>query len=567
MIHSTGKTVSVVLLSLMLLVTALGQNGLFAGGSGDEMPIAIQSRLTAAAARKLAITGGETLFSPRELKKFYSRRGFRPAWIGQEGPLPITDSLLSALRKASRHGLQPEDYHLASIEALLSRSKGFFGRKSLSVEESENLELLLTDAFFLYAADLASGKMRGEKRKAHWYLRERVAPDLTEALEEALESGQMQPVLESLAPISPSYIRLRTALLKYREIDRRGGWSVLPADTAGLKKGNRNKRVVLLRKRLQISRDLSYAEDSEGSEDKDLFDDSLEEAVRSFQQRHGLTVDGIVGSGTLESLNVPAARRVRQIEINLERLRWMPDQLGNQLVVINIPEFRLRVLEDEKELMTSRIVVGKHFQNTPVFDSRITHCILNPYWYVPRSIALDEVLPLIRQYPEYFNWEKMKVLAGSKVIPPWEVNWEKVSASNFKYQLRQDPGLKNPLGRIKFVFPNSFDVYLHDTPDRYLFEWAERSFSHGCIRVEKTTELAVTLLHGKPSREALLSTMESGEMKTIRLPRPVEIQVLYFTAWVDDDGSVQFRRDIYKYDEPLQLAMEKAVHRSGTGKN
>jgi L,D-transpeptidase YcbB len=573
-VHFAGKTVAVALLSLILLVTALGQGRLSAGVSADELTNAIQSRLKTAEARNVTVSNGKVLSSPAELRKFYAHRGFRPAWIDQEGPWPIADSLLSALRKASRHGLHPEDYHLASIEDLFPGIKWpFFGRKSLSLEESTDFEFLLTDAFFLYASDLASGKMRGKKKKFQWFLRDRATPNLTETLDEALESGQIQPVLESLAPISPSYIRLRTALLKYQEIDRRGGWPVIP-DGVGLKKGDRGKRVALLRKRLNISGDLSRQGDYEDSREADLFDDSLEQAVWAFQQRHGLIASGIVGSGTLEVLNVSAAQRVRQLEVNLERLRWMPEDLGDLLVLINIPEFRLRVLEDEKEVMSSRIVVGKYAQNTPVFDSRISHFILNPYWYVPRSIAIEEVLPLARKYPEYFNWENMKVLSSSKkgstkIIPPWEIDWEKVTASNFRYQFRQDAGPKNPLGRIKFVFPNSFDVYLHDTPDRYLFDQAERNFSHGCIRLENTVDLAVTLLRGKSgtSKEQLISAMESGEMKSIRLPQAVEIDVLYFTAWVDADGAVQFRKDVYNYDAPLLNDLEKTAQGSETAKN
>jgi len=568
-VHFAGKTVAVALLSLILLVTALGQGKLYAGVSADELTNAIQNRLKTAEAGNVMVSNGKVLSSPEELRKFYAHRGFRPAWIDQEGPWPIADALLSALRKASRHGLHPEDYHLASIEDLFPGIKWpFFGRTSLSLEESIDFEFLLTDAFFLYASDLASGKMRGKKKKFQWFLRDRVTPNLTETLDEALESGQIQPVLESLAPISPSYIRLRTALLKYQEIDRRGGWPFIPSDAAGLKKGDKSRRVALLRKRLRISGDLNASDHFEVTGRTDLFDESLDQAVRTFQQRHGLFADGAVGPETLEALNVPVAQRIRQIEVNLERLRWIPEDTGDQVVVINIPEFRLRVLEGSDELMNSRIVVGKYARNTPVFESRISHFILNPYWYVPRSITIDEVVPLILKYPEYFYWENMKVLSSSgKVIPPWEVNWEKVTASNFKYQLRQEPGPKNPLGRIKFIFPNPFDVYLHDTPDRHLFEKTVRSFSHGCIRVEKTTDLAMALLKGKPSREELVSAMDSGEMKTIRLPQAVEIQVLYFTAWADADGFVQFREDIYRYDAPLQLAMEQAAHRTATEKD
>jgi murein L,D-transpeptidase YcbB/YkuD len=264
----------------------------------------------------------------------------------------------------------------------------------------------------------------------------------------------------------------------------------------------------------------------------------------------------------LEALNVTAAERIRQIEVNLERLRWMPEDLGrDMLVIVNIPEFRLRVVEDGNEKLSSKIVVGKYGGNTPVFNSSIKSIIVNPYWSVPHNIAAEEVLPLIKKSPEYLPYKGMKVLSGTRIVHPWTVDWEKVTAQNFKFQLRQDPGPRNPLGRIKFNFPNPFDVYLHDTPDRRLFEWEERNFSHGCIRVENPTELAVVLLGKDPekSRKQILSATDTGKETVFPLAKPVGIYVIYFTAWVDDAGKLQFRKDIYNHDAPVRAVLERPV--------
>jgi len=571
LVSFAGKTVFVVLFSLVLLLTAFSQERLFAGPSVDEMTAAIQNRLKAADGPDSSLSAGEGLSFPAEMRKFYTRRGFRPAWIDVEGPLPAATSLLKVLQQSSRHGLRPEDYHAGRIKSLLPGIMRYFVRGlPLSAEQSMNLDFLLTDAFFLYASHLSSGKVNPEEIKAQWFIRKRTKPNLSQTLEKALESGEVEAVLENLAPSSPSYVRLMAVLREYREIDQRGGWPVIPAG-ASLKEGDRSERVPLLLERLGMPGRSLFGGDPGGSEREALYDESIVQAVKKFQQSHGLSADGAVGPGTLAALNIPAAERIRQIEINLERHRWMPDDLGDPRVIVNIPEFKLRVIENGKEVMTSRIVVGNYARNTPVFDSRISHFILNPYWYVPRSIAVEEILPLIRKYPEYFNWENMKVLSGSssKIIPPWEVDWDKVTPQNFNVQLRQDPGPKNALGRIKFMFPNSFDVYLHDTPDRRLFERVERSFSHGCIRVENPARLAAILQQGKSgaSEKEILAAMDTGKRKLIRLPRAVRIYVLYFTVWVDADGTVQFPRDVYSYDASLRNALEKTANRSGSGKH
>ena len=556
----------IVVLSLVLLLADYGQYGFLENASADQITSVIRDRLKTRGGRP-ALSSGEALSFPTELKNFYARRGFHPAWLSAESALPVSYSLLDALQKASCHGLRPEDYHLRSIKSLLPR-KGFFVDEGLpSAEKSVDLDFLLTDAFFLYASHLATGRVNPEKINAQWYIRKRKLPNLPYTLEKALASEQIAPALEGLAPSSPYYTRLMAALKKYREIAIKGGRPIVPNGPI-LKVGDRDERVSLVRERLETHFVVHFWEDTEKNEGKYLFDESLAQAVKAFQQRHGLTADGTVGPETVEALNVPVTERIRQIEINLERRRWMPDDLGDPSVVINIPEFKLKVVKSGKEALTSRIVVGRSVRNTPVFDSRIAHFVLNPYWNVPRSIAVEEILPQIQNSLEYLNWENVTVLSGSgTVIPPWAVDWSKVTAQNFRYQLRQDPGPRNPLGRLKFVFPNSFDVYLHDTPARYLFEREERSFSHGCIRVEHPFQLAAVLLPGDPveSERELLAAAETGKRKQIRLLHPVEIYVLYFTAWVDPDGTIQFRKDIYNYDPLLRDALEKAVPLSGSG--
>lgn len=560
---SAGKTVSVIFLSLAFLLTVFCYRSLSADEPVDETAAAIRKRLETMDGRNLTLRSGETLRFPAELRIFYTRRGFRTAWTDHDGILPVAASLRNALLKAALHGLDPEEYHLVSLERLFSQiRKGVGIDGALFAENRMELDLLLTDAFFLYAAHLASGKVNPETVDAQWFLRKRPSPNLLRTLEQALSSAEVESILENLAPSSPAYANLRKALSKYRDIERRRKWPVM-MEGIRLKKGDRSEQVALLRERLDVPEVFPFWEDREDGEGKYLFDEYLERAVKAFQKSHGLIADGVAGSETLEAMNVTAAERVRQIKVNLERLRWIPDDPGDRAVIINIPEFRLRVLGKEKEVFNSRIVVGKYAQNTPVFGSRITHFILNPYWHVPRSIAVEEILPLIKQSPEYLNWEDMKVLSGSgaktRIVPPWTIDWENMTAREFNYHLRQDPGPRNPLGRIKFYFPNPYDVYLHDTPYLHLFEQKKRNFSHGCIRVENPVELAVVLLGGNSieTRKQLLSAIETGKRKQFQLRQPVSIRVFYFTTWAEADGTVHFRKDIYNHDLPLQKALEK----------
>jgi len=258
---------------------------------------------------------------------------------------------------------------------------------------------------------------------------------------------------------------------------------------------------------------------------------------------------------------VPAADRLRQIEVNMERWRWLPDDLGDRYVQVNIADFTLSVVENDFTVMSMRAIVGKDFQKTPVFTGRITDVELNPYWTIPSTIASKEILEEIRKSRAYLARNKIRIYKGwgpdARRINPYSVNWTRVSERNFPFWLRQDPGPKNPLGAVKFLFPNKYDVYIHGTPYHELFERESRGFSHGCIRIESPVELAVNLLHDSVvwSSESLLAAIETGENLSIRLSDPTPVHILYFTAWVDESGTVNFRDDVYGHDGALASAM------------
>ncbi len=277
-----------------------------------------------------------------------------------------------------------------------------------------------------------------------------------------------------------------------------------------------------------------------------------------FQQRHGLDPDGTVGPRTLSALNVTAEERVKQIAVNLERMRWLPAELGSRYIMVNVANFGLDVVEAGQPVLTMRAIVGRTYRQTPSFTARMNHLIFSPYWHIPHSIAVKDLLPKIQKDRRFLSRQKIRVFRGSSQINPGSVNWRSLSEANFPYRLRQDPGPLNSLGRVKFMLPNRFNVYIHDTPSRELFDKAVRDFSSGCIRIDKPVELAEYLLADDPewTSENVLAAMDQPREKLVRLRRPIPVYFLYSTAWVDAEGTIQFRDDLYSRDALVAAALE-----------
>jgi len=493
--------------------------------------------------------GQEIICASMVLPRFYELRAYELAWIGDEGPLPCVDDLIRAIRQADREGLRPEDYHLADIEAKLQEFRQDQQQnKPPGPRELVDLDLLLTDAFLLYASHLLAGKVNPESLDAEWIANRREA-DLAAVLQSALETERIQESLEGLLPQHPGYARLREALLRYDAIAARGGWTTVP-DSLNMEKGDRGVRVSALRKRLVAEGYL----DGGPQPDEELFDEAFDRAVREFQLRHGLGADGIVGPLTLKALNVPVESRLLQLRVNMERWRWLPQDLGERYVLVNIAAFELVVVEGYRPFMTMLAIVGKPYRRTPVFSDRITYVVFNPHWNIPPRIAVQDKLPLIRKDPGYLAEHNIRVLEGwgaeTREIEPSSIDWSHITARSFHYRLRQDPGPMNALGRLKFMFPNRFNVYLHDTPSREFFSRTVRTFSSGCIRIQKPLDLAEYLLRDDPAwnREKIVAAIGTGVEQTVRLTKPVPVHLLYWTAWAGEDPLANFVDDIYGRD-------------------
>jgi murein L,D-transpeptidase YcbB/YkuD len=344
--------------------------------------------------------------------------------------------------------------------------------------------------------------------------------------------------------------RLEDALVKYRKIEAQGGWLQIPSGPK-LQIGDRDERVPILRKRLALTGDLKERGGNEKGGGKDLFDEPLAEALRRFQERHGLEQDGALGKETAAALNVPVSDRIRQMELNRDRLKQR-EKVAMRRIEVNIPDFRLRVMEGNMPVMAMNVVVGQRRQwQTPLLDSQIRFLILNPKWYVPPTIFRKEVLAHIQKDVAYLTRQNMVVLDVNGVVDPATVDWAQVNPKAPQYKIVQREGPGNSLGRIKFMFPNKYAVYLHDTPQKKLFGRRVRALSHGCVRVEKPLDLAEYLMRESPdwTRERIVSSIQTGKNRTVDLPESVPLHIMYLTSWVESDGTVQFRDDIYGFDQ------------------
>ena len=379
-------------------------------------------------------------------------------------------------------------------------------------------------------------------------------------LSTALNGGDVEGSLKGLLPAQQGYGRLKTALIVYRGLAERGGWPVIPGD-GRLEKGMKSDRVPVLRSRLKVTGDMPAEVDATS----DLFDESVEEAVKRFQQRHGRFDDGIVGTRTLRALNVPVEKRIRQIELNLERWRWLPQNLGNPYIMVNIAGYGLEVVENETPVLTMKIVVGTAFQKTPVFSGKMTYIEMNPYWNVPHSIATEETLKKIRQNPEFFAKENMRVFTAGpngEEVNPAAIDWSQHSENNFPLQASPGTGPPEPPGPDQVHVPQQSTASTCMTPPTPSSSARNgASYSHGCIRIEKPMDMAEFVMRGSKEWpiEKIKATLKTKETTVAYLPKPIPVHILYFTAWGNGDGATHFLEDIYRRDERLDRALQPKI--------
>ncbi len=496
----------------------------------------------------------------KQTRTFYEKRQFAPAWIENGSPRPQMDALISAIHAADREGIDPELYNAGLLDRRRQdHSSGFFSKKQFEADEADVLDACLTYLYMKYTSDLMDGVSDLARADAGWKIKP-ASFDPLDRLERALNDNRVAESLAELTPEAPGYRALRTALAEYRGYAARGPWPTVPADIK-VKPGHVSEHVPAIARRLAASGDYSGAVPAD--DQPAAYTSDLQEAVKRFQRRHGLADDAVVGAAVAAEMNVPVDARVRQIELSLERWRWLPRDMGDRYILVNIPEMRLNVWEQGNVPLTMRVVVGKKDTPTPIFTEEMTYLVFSPYWNVPPDIAKNETLPSVMKDSGFLERSNMELVdtAGNSVDPA-SVDF----SGPGKYRFRQRPGASNSLGLVKFMFPNPFNVYLHDTPADSLFARASRAFSHGCVRLEEPQKLAEYVLGDQPdwTTERIGEAMQAGQEKTVKLKAPLQVYIGYWTAAVSPDGVVQFRKDVYGMDGRLTAVLAERLQRLRT---
>jgi murein L,D-transpeptidase YcbB/YkuD len=484
---------------------------------------------------------------PEQIHRLYSRREFRPAWSDPQ----IAAQLHRALADSRDDGLDPSDYYLGELTAVAAKLPTLTDADELHAQ----YDLLNTEALLRLVYHLSFGKVDPRSFDSRWnYGRSVEDSGLAGEIESALGAPDIYERVAALKPTHNLYGLLRQELRRYRAIEAAGGWSPIPAG-ASLRPGAADARIPALRKRLETTGDLDAALAS----DSTLYDAELEASVKGFQERSGLAPDGLLGARTLEELNVPVSERIRQLRINLDRGRVLLHDLPHEFVVVNVAAYLIYFMRGREIVWQARAQVGKPYRETPIFRSEITYLVWNPTWTVPPTIIAHDILPEARRDPESIARRGLNVLDPNGVeVDPASVDWARFRTGHIPYTLRQDPGPGNALGRVKFMFPNQYSVYLHDTPSQRLFDAPDRTFSSGCVRVERALELAKLLLND-PARwddAAVGAVLNSRKTRNVTLQQKMPVLLAYWTAWANPDG-IHFRRDIYGQDAKWGLALDE----------
>jgi murein L,D-transpeptidase YcbB/YkuD len=481
----------------------------------------------------------------------YERRQYRPAWQNRDMAIRV----LELIGASETEGLRPEDYDYGQLLDLFSHAeKAGPGQQRVRAQ----FDILLSNAVLLYARHLIEGKVNPGPLEYSWNYSRRdfQAESVVEKVNQAIDEQSVVSQLAALAPHSWFYGQLKQALAFYRKLQQDSPFSPIPA-TSVHRPGDSHSEVTGVRRRLS---ELDFFHSPEPQ--RQLFDEDLEQAVKHFQSLHGLAPDGIVGAGTFAALNVPWSQRIDQLRINLDRIRWVQDDVSDNFVVVNIPGYELYYIKDENLVWKTEVVAGAITTETPMFRSTIKYLVFNPDWTVPRSIIGRSLYGKFAANPAYIKESNYKLFdSGGAEVDALQLDWSQLGPDKFPYRVVQQPGPDNALGRVKFMFPNKHAIYLHDTPHRELFGRSARAFSAGCIRVQYPLELAEILLADADlwPRQTIDEVVAGRDLKVVHLANPVDVLLMYWTASATREGRVKFHPDIYSRDAAVLVRLNAAV--------
>ncbi len=507
--------------------------------------IVLRERVAELSSTQNPMVDGAPIATILGITKLYELRSWEPVWTDPSMVRQLYDGVL----QSAEHGLNPDDFHAHQLGARLDA-----GPAAGDPIYRADTEILCTDAFARLLVTLRFGKLDPSTFDTAWnFSRKILNQDPVLAINGVLQSRQISGAFQMAAPGVPKYELLRQALVTYQDIGASGGWPTVP-EGDGMKLGSTGPRVVVLRYRLRLTGDFGGPTPA----DPEVFDEQLEAAVKRFQRRHGIAADGAVGPRSLEELNVPVEERIDQIRANLERARWVFRDIEDTFIIVNIAGFYLELVEHGERTWRTKVQVGKPYHATPVFKSTLKYAEFNPTWTIPPGILRKETLPAIRRDPSYLSRNNMSVVTTSgTIVDPATIDWA-ATTKGFPYMIRQEPGTGNALGQVKFIFPNKYMVYLHDTPSKGLFARAERAFSHGCIRTQNPFDLAVHLFDDQGwDRDRIDQVIASRKTTRVNLDRPVTVMLLYWTADVDEHGTVSFYKDVYSRDARIIRGLDE----------
>ncbi|WP_338791458.1 L,D-transpeptidase family protein [Bernardetia sp. MNP-M8] len=506
-------------------------------------------------------------FLQEQIYLFYQKNNFQPAWYSATTVLPHTQSLMGYLKNAGSEGLNEDAYSLADIDEIQNSLLGTEGEYDLP--KLMKLDVFTTAMALTYLNHTHAGRVKPNEvdGEVNTWVEKYEPADLVDELYSAVQNNTIDDIIKKAEPQYELYDKLKNAREEYKKIVKEGGWEKINLeDYQKLKidsteEFNHHVLVPTIRNILSKTGDLKLSE-NQVADTSQIYDDKLREAVKNFQERHTLERDGVVGMNLLREMATSAEERLLQIELNMERLRWLSDSLGDNYIIVNVPSYWMRLYDYGKRSFETKVMVGQSFHETPLFMDTMKYIVLSPKWHVPVSIMTNEMLPKLRRGGSYFTRNNFSIYqrtsSGVKEISPSSVNWSNVRNMG-NYSIVQNSGAGNALGRVKFIFPNANNVYMHDTPSTRFGE-ANRALSHGCIRLFEPEKLANYLLKEKAEKwtpEKIHETMYSGNTTNVYLDRQWVVHIVYWTTWVDDDGRVHFAKDVYGYDKTQEEIIAK----------
>jgi L,D-transpeptidase YcbB len=522
----------------------------------DEKPLQIDTLQYSIRTRIVSICTSSSYFDNKVRSKsneFYKRNNFKTKWLGLTAPNSLYYAWRDIIKNCGTYGLHPEDYSVHSID---ERIQLFYAQKNSQIEIYD-IDMQITDAFFLFTTHLIEGRITNANTGDRIWIKGAAKIDDITILLDINDSQTLREKIGSLHPASEHYKKLVSALERYRALENgvHDGFPIIFASTL-INPNDVHELIPLVRRRLEPT---DWKFDSLMI-DSLRYDEALVGAIKWFQFRHGLEPDGIIGVGTLKFLNQSYKEKSEVIELNLERLRWLPETYGNNYITINVPEYQLRVYENQKLGLEMKVIVGYEETATPIFSDTLRYIVFMPTWSVPNSIIRDEIILRLQEDSTYYGGKNYVFYKNGTEFNPASVSWNNQSINSFNYSVVQQPGKSNSLGLVKFIMPNKMSIYLHDTPNHNLFNKTNRALSHGCVRLDDPDKLAEYLLKDQKDwrMETIDKAMNSDQTQTVFLTTPYPVHIEYRTAWVDDNGLVNFREDIYGHDK-RQLAQLHAV--------